>query len=151
MHNLAYGETFKKIYNNINAINFTDFLISNYPNNYTIRGHGWGTDQMLLSNFIKNWLKVYPNNIVLFSMADFNEIWFYRIGSFIKKNYIMKNSYTGDLIDNNYIYYIKRNNNITWLHPFHGEIGLSKNECNTKLQNEIINPLLDYLKLPEGV
>jgi len=128
--------------------NFTKFIIDNYPTNYRIRGSGWGTDQEILNKSIKTWVSANINNkLLIYSVNDVKERWLYRIASSKTPSYDMKDSITHNVINNNYIEYIKTNKNIYWIHPFLGHLfNTNKDIANLKIKTDIINPLIEYFK-----
>jgi hypothetical protein len=148
MHFLGNSSLFKKLYYDIGSgdiEHLISFIKSSYPQNYQIRGHGWGTDQEILNKYIKNWIA--NNNILIKkSMKDSNEGWLNRMASIPKPTYNLRDSVTGNIINTNVVEYIKQNKHIIWFHPYLGHLFKDKNQANNKLYKEIIIPLIDYLK-----
>ena len=79
-------------------------------------------------------------------MKDLSEGWLYRLASIPSPTYDLRDSVTGNIINTNVVDYIKQNKHITWFHPYLGHLFRDKNEVNNKLYQEIIIPLIDYLK-----
>jgi len=148
MHFLGNSSLFKKLYYDIGSDDiehFFSFIKSSYPQNYQVRGPGWSTDQKLLNKYIKIWTS--NNNIIIKkSMKDLSEGWLYRLASIPSPTYDLRDSVTGNIINTNVVDYIKQNKHITWFHPYLGHLFRDKNEVNNKLYQEIIIPLIDYLK-----
>lgn len=148
MHNLSTVDTFKKIFYDINNTKdgLKDFLVRNYSPDYRLRGNGWNTDQNILSYYINKWKLKDGNKISFHSMYDSKEAWLYRLASTKNPNYNMKDSYNCKIINNNIIEYINNNKHIIFLHPYLGHLfGKNKDQCNKKIKEEIINPLIKDL------
>lgn len=149
MHFIAKVSTFKNLYFDIipNEKEFINFIIKNYPKNYTIRGCGWSTDQMVLNKYMKLW--EINNTIEKYSMNDLQEGWLYRFDMPRNLTFRFRDSVNGNIINNDIVNYIRKNKHITWFHPPLGHLYGEKNKViiNNKIKQEIIKPLMDYLKI----